>query len=118
MTGDATSMLIEGITPDKFYTVTGLTPSTPYLYRVKAYYVNGTESLWSTYKEVLLRDGEGLQGDVNGDGKVSIDDVTDLIDMLLSGEENFPNAADVNRDGKVSIDDVTDLIDYLLSGSR
>ena len=119
VTGDATSMLIEGITPDKFYTVTGLLPATSYLYRVKSFYVNGTESLWSGYKEVLLKEGgESMQGDVNNDGKVSIDDVTDLIDMLLGAEGIDPNAADVNRDGKVSIDDVTDLIDMLLGGDR
>jgi hypothetical protein len=115
-TGDASNRLIEGITPDKFYTVTGLLPATSYLYRVKAIYVNGTESLWSSYKEVLLKEGgETLPGDVNGDGKVSIDDVTDLIDFLLGADNVDPNAADVNSDGKVSIDDVTDLIDLLLT---
>lgn len=66
--------------------------------------------------------GEGdetLKGDVNNDGKVSIDDVTTLIDYLLGGNIYPFNAAnaDVNNDGKVSIDDVTALIDYLLSGT-
>ena len=118
VTGDATSMLIEGITPDKFYTVTGLTPSTPYLYRVKAYYVNGTESLWSSYKEVLLLDAEGMKGDVDGNGKVSIDDVTVLIDYLLAGSGDIDlNNADIDGNGNISIDDVTSLIDYLLSGN-
>ena len=116
-TGDAQYRLIEGITPDKFYTVNGLLPATPYLYRVKSYYVNGTESNWSSYKEVLtLEGGETLKGDVNGDGKVSIDDVTDLIDILLAGGE-APASADVNGDGNVSIDDVTDLIDMLLGSN-
>ena len=118
VTGDATSMLIEGITPDKFYTVTGLTPATPYLYRVKAYYVNGTESLWSSYKEVLLLDAEGMKGDVDGNGKVSIDDVTVLIDYLLAGSGDIDlNNADIDGNGNISIDDVTSLIDYLLSGN-
>lgn len=95
----------------------GLLPATPYLYRVKSYYVNGTESNWSSYKEVLtLEGGETLKGDVNGDGKVSIDDVTDLIDILLAGGE-APASADVNGDGNVSIDDVTDLIDMLLGSN-
>ena len=117
-TGDADSRIIEGITPDKFYTVTGLLPGTSYLYRVKAIYVNDTESLWSSYKEVALLPGEGVKGDVNGDGDVSIDDVTELIDYLLAGagDINLTNA-DVNGDGNVSIDDVTELIDYLLSGN-
>ena len=116
-TGDAMTRLIEGITPDKFYTVTGLTPATPYLYRVKALYVNGTESLWSSYKEVLLKGGDTLQGDINNDGMVTIEDVTTLIDFLLKGEGDLNiDAADVNHDGVITIEDVTTLVDYLLKG--
>ena len=55
-------------------------------------------------------------GDVNGDGYITISDVTNLIDILLSGGE-LPAYADVNGDGDVSIKDVTDLIDMLLSGN-
>ena len=57
----------------------------------------------------------GLKGDVNGDGEVNIGDVTDLIDILLSGK-NGSEMADVNEDGEVNIGDVTSLIDMLLSG--
>lgn len=59
--------------------------------------------------------GEMMLGDVNGDGVVSIADVTTLIDALLAGES--PAAGDVNGDFNVSIADVTTLIDGLLSGS-
>ena len=115
-TGDAEYRLIEGITPDKFYTVVGLLPATSYLYRVKSLYVNGTESKWSNIKEVITAAGEGVRGDVDGNGTVTIDDVTLLIDTLLKGN-GAGNAADVNLDGEVSIDDVTALIDYLLKGN-
>ena len=54
-------------------------------------------------------------GDVNGDGAVGIDDVTFLIDMLLTGSSG--NNADVNGDGQVGIEDVTALIDMLLCGA-
>ena len=59
------------------------------------------------------------RGDVNGDGSVSIGDVTALIDFLLSGDASGINqaAADCNQDNGVSIGDVTALIDYLLSGT-
>ena len=57
-----------------------------------------------------------IPGDVNGDNSLSIGDVTDLIDVLLSGE-TAPQAADCNGDSNVSISDVTALIDYLLGGS-
>ena len=115
-TGDTEYRLIEGITPDKFYTVVGLLPATSYLYRVKSLYVNGTESKWSNIKEVITAAGEGVRGDVDGNGTVTIDDVTLLIDTLLKGN-GAGNAADVNLDGEVSIDDVTALIDYLLKGN-
>ena len=60
-----------------------------------------------------------MRGDVNGDGSVSISDVTALIDYLLSGDGSGINlqAVDCNEDGGVSISDVTVLIDYLLMGS-
>ena len=63
--------------------------------------------------------GTFLRGDVNGDGSVSISDVTTLIDYLLSDDASGVNLseADCNRDGSISISDVTSLIDYLLSGT-
>ena len=55
-------------------------------------------------------------GDVNGDGRISISDVTALIDLLLVGDSIENPVADVNGDGKISISDVTALIDKLLAG--
>ena len=55
-------------------------------------------------------------GDINGDGELTISDVTGLIDILLSGGD-LPAYADVNGDGVVTIKDVTALIDMLLSGN-
>ena len=58
-----------------------------------------------------------LLGDVNIDGKVTIGDVTDLIDYILSGDVTpfSRDNADVDIDGKISIGDVTTLIDMILS---
>lgn len=60
-----------------------------------------------------------LAGDVDGDGEVSIADVANLIDYLLTDDATGVNLqnADVNQDGLVDIADVADLIDYLLKGS-
>ena len=62
---------------------------------------------------------DSILGDVNMDGRVSIDDVTTLIDVLLGSlmDGYDSNAADVDRDGNISITDVTVLIDILLSGN-
>ena len=63
--------------------------------------------------------GDLIRGDVNGDGKVSIADVTTLINYLLAEDATGINvdAIDCNQDGNESIADVTALINYLLSGT-
>ena len=53
--GDATYRIVTGIT-DKSYTVNNLTPEATYYFRVKAIYVDGTESSWTETKEVTLED--------------------------------------------------------------
>ena len=68
---------------------------------------------------VVTVTGGSMLGDVNMDGRISIDDVTDLIDILMGSVLTVydMNAADVDRDGRISISDVTDLIDMLLRGN-
>ena len=60
-----------------------------------------------------------ILGDVNGDGFITIGDVTMLISMVLGGDTNAAEhpAADCNQDGNISIGDVTMLIGRTLSGS-
>lgn len=53
-------------------------------------------------------------GDADGDGKVGIADVTELIDLLLGGGELPAGVGDVDGDGTVGISDVTALIDLIL----
>ena len=55
-------------------------------------------------------------GDVDMDGRVTIGDITSLIDMILGSVLTIydPNAADVDRDGIIGIADVTTLIDMIL----
>ncbi len=117
-TGDATYRLITGIT-DRFYTVENLTAEGTFLYKVKAIYIDGTESEWSNIEEVtLFENGHGFEpGDVDHNGILNIDDVTSLIDYLLgSNDEVCPICADFDGNGIANIDDVTGLIDYLLGG--
>ena len=61
----------------------------------------------------------GINGDVNNDGTVSVDDATALIDYLLSGNGQNINMAnaDCNKNGNIGIEDITKIIDYLLSGT-
>ena len=89
---------------------------------MKAHYADGTESEWSNIEQVTLKENdtpahEYSVGDVNHDKKVSIADVTALINYLLSGDESVicTTCANVNGDEKVNIADVTALINLLLS---
>ena len=120
-TGDDTYRLITGIT-GKSYVVRDLMAGGNFVYKVKAQYIDGTESTWSNKQEVYLIENmpPHVVGDVNHDGSVSIADVTALIDYLLGGGADYCTiCADVNGDDNVSIADVTALIDILLSkGNR
>ena len=111
--------LITGIT-DKFYTVENLLAEGTFLYRVKALYIDGTESDWSNIEEVtLFQNGHGYNpGDVNHDGVINITDVTALINGLLTHAIPCEFCADVNGDSVVNITDVTSLINMLLSGGN
>ena len=57
-------------------------------------------------------------GDVDGDGVVSISDITSLVDMLLSGDDTSIEQyfIDVDMNGSINISDLTELIDQLLNG--
>ena len=69
---------------------------------------------WGRFTHIAPFVGSG-PGDVNGDGELDIDDVTGIIDLLLSGGQ-LPPYADLNGDGAIDIDDVTALISRLLNG--
>ena len=75
---------------------------------------------WSRFVNIVSEEivNPVMTGDVNGDGRISIKDVTDLINYLLSGDASGINlvAADINGDGQIKISDVTALINMLLSG--
>ena len=53
-------------------------------------------------------------GDVNGDGKVNVSDVSTLINMIMGITPMDQEAADVNGDGRVNVSDVTALINIIL----
>ncbi|MBR6431638.1 MAG: BspA family leucine-rich repeat surface protein [Muribaculaceae bacterium] len=80
--------------------------------------VNPTGDYFAISNVAIIPNQTGLRGDVDGSGDVSIDDVTALIDYLLTGVASGVNlnGADCDQSGDVSIDDVTALIDYLLTG--
>ena len=53
-----------------------------------------------------------IEGDVNGDGEVSVSDINSVIDVILGGA-TLPSA-DVNGDGEVGVSDVNALIGIII----
>lgn len=60
-----------------------------------------------------------IPGDVNGDGVVTIVDVTAAVNLILgSGSSGLiREAADMNGDGQITVVDVTAIVNIVLSGS-
>jgi hypothetical protein len=122
----------EGVTV--YYTTDGSEPTTASAVYSEPFTVSET----ATVKAIAMKDGlynnseiatadyvieipvTVLLGDVNDDQKVSIKDVTELINYLLTGFCDPFNAdnADVNQDGQIAIKDVTALINILLSSGE
>ena len=62
---------------------------------------------------------DGFKGDVNGDGIISVIDVTLLVDFILGHQDEgfIVENADVDGNGNISVTDVTGLVDAILSGN-
>lgn len=119
--GDWVYRLVQGITPDKFFTVNDLKTGETFLYKVKAVYIDGTESEWSNVEMVTLTDdvNDWPTGDVNNDGLVNVTDVTALITVTLDGGDGVcPVCADLNNDGMLNITDITMLINIVLNADE
>ena len=119
--GDSTMRTITGIT-DKFYTVKDLTGGGMFNFKVKAIYTDNTESQWSNIELVTLSqtpDTSWLMGDVNLDGKVDVQDVNILVNILLGTDQasNYDGRADVDGNGKVDVADINTVINIMLGNN-
>ena len=136
------STLVE-IRPSAFSSITGITkvtclattPPTSGEYFTNDVYQNATLYVpmnsvelyraaagWCNFQNIVgidTGDEPGMKGDVNGDKKVDIDDVTALINCVLTGNDSgiIAENADVFENGAIDIDDVTSLINFVLTGA-
>ena len=69
--------------------------------------------------EGVMTAPEIIKGDVNGDGKVDMSDVTDLVQYILGNpaDDFIEEAADVNGDGEIGMPDVMFIVNYCLNGN-
>ncbi|MBR0530579.1 MAG: leucine-rich repeat protein [Ruminococcus sp.] len=73
---------------------------------------NGTvsNSITIVINETGISDDIGILGDVNGDGKVNVTDISKVaahVKGIKKLDANFAAAADVNLDGKVNVTDIS-----------
>lgn len=61
---------------------------------------------------------EGIKGDANGDGRVSVTDITAIASYILGDTPaNFDiQMADVNGDGRISVTDISALVTLIMGG--
>ena len=67
-----------------------------------------------------LAANSAARGDLNGDGQLSVSDLTLLVDRILTGDStmNFEfRIADLNNDGQLTVSDVTLLVEMILNGT-
>jgi hypothetical protein len=123
ISGASTKLTANGTTSGSYYQLPttmndGLAITSP----AGAYFNNGTVIYNGSVAkniDVVISKPAVTRGDVNGDGNVTIADVSALIDYLLSGSTSGVNIAnaDCNNDNNVTIADVSALIDYLLDST-
>lgn len=122
MTADeGNTVVFTKVSPD-YWTIyntngTGELPNYRYMHEDGSYKVVGWES--SNNNSWWIFEKASVLGDVNGDGQVSIADVTALVNIILGKDNTQPyqydhDAADVNGDGSTSIADVTALVNIIL----
>ena len=71
---------------------------------------------WYKFASITGFGSIGL-GDVDGDGIISVSDITALVDIILGGvtdEGYYPEFGDMNYNGRIDVGDVTTLVDFIL----
>lgn len=79
--------------------------------------LNSDAELWQVGEVDILKNTTYVIGDVNGDGDITVTDVTLLVNHIL-GKPNdvfIISNADVNRDGSINVTDVTKLVNIILN---
>ncbi len=114
----AEGILITGVmTPS--YTLTGLDPSTPYQFHVRAICGDEAMSEWSGPAGFTTA-SDILPGDANCDGFVNVLDVVVIVNSIL-GQEPAPfcfENGDANGDGFINVLDVVSTVNLILGGKK
>lgn len=80
---------------------------------VEAMSTYANTAVWERFVNIFGIGTEVTTGDVDGDGQISIADLTNLVDLIMSGAEPS-TSSDIDGDGSLTIADITALVDILL----
>ena len=64
--------------------------------------------------EVVIGEDPGELGDVNGDGRVNVSDVSELVNMILGIVPVDRVRADIDGNGRVNVSDVSSLVNIIM----
>ena len=65
-----------------------------------------------SFPPAVLNDDQGMLGDINGDGSVSVLDVVQIINMVLNSDYN--DVSDINGDSTVDVLDIILIVNIIL----
>ena len=104
---------LRGTVSEPVYTFTHLVNGR-HVAGVKAIYTSGASAM---VEYVFTIQATALPGDVNGDGRVDVDDLNIIINIILelNQDADAKARADVDGSGQVDIDDINSLINILLT---
>ena len=104
---------LRGTVSEPVYTFTHLVNGR-HVAGVKAIYTSGASAM---VEYVFTIQATALPGDVNGDGRVDVDDLNIIINIILelNQDADARARADVDGSGQVDIDDINSLINILLT---
>lgn len=76
---------------------------------------NGINTVWQFLPLTYTPCGDSpIYGDVNGDGEVTVGDVSAIYNIILGLSDEYKDKADVNGDGEVTVGDVSAIYDIIL----
>ena len=70
--------------------------------------------VWMRFDHFVDDAVEVVKGDVNGDGRVDINDVNAVVNLILGRSTLFRDRADITGDGKVGVADLNAIINVML----
>ncbi len=70
--------------------------------------------VWMRFDQFVDDAVEVVKGDLNGDGRVDINDVNAVVNLILGRSTLYRDRADITGDGKVSVSDLNVIVNVML----